>query len=339
MPLSLFFVQLIFYRFIAFPHDHFPTIQATPLARYSPRKLRGISIIPTLTIDHMIYTLSELSLYYHYYPPQRPPTKAGISKDNRQCLKMLSLLSLVIDTEGSGDVAAAFLHATAGKRIEWCYSKNRSCAPDETAYVTELFAIATNPTSSTHTKLTDIFSLVLCKCKDKIMAQLHKLYNRLRDLAKEDDFSFATLNPRAIVARNPLATQCDEEIRKLVGTERFHLECSLADLLKRWFQLLLSSLQHDLYFSLPANKCLVRKTITISFLLAQQPKASSILDITLLYPIRKLGDYYTAITVLVNEITKLNSVHERGVSIKEVSWWLSFLFSYMPESLSDKEKF
>jgi len=142
----------------------------------------------TPTIDYMVYTLSELGLYYHYHPPQRPLTDAAISKDNRRRLKMLSLLSLLIVTRGSGDVAAVSLHATAGKRIKLCYSKNRPCTPDEAAYVTELFATATNPTSSTHTKLTDLFNLVLNGCKDKIITRLHKLCSRLRDLAKADDF-------------------------------------------------------------------------------------------------------------------------------------------------------
>jgi len=285
--------------------------------------------MPTPTIDHMIYTLSELGLYYHYHPPQRPPTNAAISKDNRRRLKMLTLLSLLIVTEGSGDVAAVSLHATAGKRIELCYSKNRPCTPEETAYITALFAIATNPTSSTHTKLIDLFNLVLYGCKDKIIARLHKLCSRLRYLSKQDDFSFATLNLRARVAHNPMgtvATQCDEEIRKLVGIERFPLECSLANFLKKWFQLLLSSLQYDPCFDLQENERLVRETITISYLLAQEPKAASILDITLLHPIRKLGDYHAAISVLIKEIAMLNSGHECRVSIREVSW-LSFLFS------------
>ena len=280
----------------------------------------------TLTIDHMIYTLSELGLYNDYYPPQRLPTSAAISKDNQQRLKILNLLSLLIVTEGSGDVAAVSLHATARKGIQLCYSKNRPCTPDETAYVTELIATAANPTSSTHTKLTDLLNLVLCACKDKIMARLHKVCNRLRDFPKEEDFSFATLNPRARVAHNPVATECDAEIRKLVGIERFPLDSSLAEFLKRWFQLLLNSLQHDSCFDLQANKSLVREAITISYFLAQEPQAASILDITILRPIGKLGDYYAAISVLIKEITKLTR-HECGVSIKEVSWGLSFLLS------------
>ena len=277
----------------------------------------------TLTIDHMIYMFNELGLYYHFYPPQRVPTNEDISKDNRQRLEMLSLLSLLLVTEGSGDVAAVSLHATAGKGIQLCYSKNRPCTPDETAYVAELFATATNPTSSTHTKLTELFNLVLCACKDKIIARLHKLCNQLRDFAKEDDFSFATLN-----ARNFVATQCDAEIRKLVGIERFPLDSSLAGFLGGWFRLLLGSLQHDSCFDFQANKSLVREAITISYLLAQEPHARWILDITLpvLPPIRKLGDYYAAIMVLINEITKLTR-HGCGVSIREVSWGLSFLLS------------
>jgi len=281
----------------------------------------------TLTIDHMIYALSEFGLYYHFYPPQRIPRRAAISKASLQRLEMLSLLSLLIVTEGSGDVAAVSLYATARKGIELCYSKNHPCTPDETAYITELFATATNPTSSTHTKLTDLFNLVLCGCKDKIMARLRKLCNRLRDLSKQDDFSFATLNPQARGARNPVATRCDAKIRKLVGTERFPLDSSLAEFLKRWFQLLLSSLQHGSCFDLQANRGLVLEAITISYLLAQEPQTTSILGITLLRPIGKLGDYYAAITVLINEITKLNSGNECRVSIKEVSWWLSFLLS------------
>ena len=162
--------------------------------------------MPKPTIDHMIYALSEISLYYHYHPPWQPPTNAAISKDNLQRLKMLTLLSLLLVTEGSGDVAAVSLHATAGKRIQLCYSKNCPCTPDLTAYVTELFATATNSTSSTHTKLTNLFNLVLHKRKDKIITLLHKLYSRLTYLAKQDDLSFVTLNPRARVARNPVAT-------------------------------------------------------------------------------------------------------------------------------------
>ncbi|PUU81760.1 hypothetical protein B9Z19DRAFT_1121769 [Tuber borchii] len=185
------------------------------------------------TIDHMIYMLSELGLYYFYH---QPPTSRAISKHNQQLLRMLSLLSLIIVTEGSGDVAAVSLHATAGKGIELYYSKNHPCTPDETAYVIELFATATNSTSST----------------------------------KQDDVSFATSNLRARVDGNPMATQCDAKIRKLVGTERFTLECSLVDFLKSWFQLLLSSLQHDPFFDLPANESLLRDTITISYFLAQE---------------------------------------------------------------------
>ena len=275
--------------------------------------------MPTPTTDHMIYALSELGLYYHYYPPPPLlPAYADISKDNRWRLYKLGLLSLLIVTEGSGDVAAVSLHATADKGIELCYSKNRPCTPDETAYITELFTTATNPTSSTHTKLTDLFNLVLCGCKDKIIARLHKLCNQLRALAKEDDFSFATLNPGARVVPNPVATQCDAKIRKFVGIERFPLDSSLTEFLKRWFQILLSSLQHDPCFDLPANKRLVRETITISCLLAEKPNSMSILDIYLHTPIAKLGDYYAAIMVLIKEIKKY-SRHGCGVSIKEVS--------------------
>ena len=280
----------------------------------------------TLTIDHMIYTLSELGLCYHFEPPYWLPINVAISKANRERLEMLSLLSLLIVTEGSGDVAAVSLYATAREGIQLYYSKNRPCTPDETAYVTELFATATNPTSSTHTKLTDLFNLVLCGCKDKIIARLYKLCNRLRGLAPEGDFSFAALNPRPRVARKPVATQCDAEIRKLVGTERFPLDSSLTEFLKRWFQLLLSSLQHGSCFDLQGNKSFVREAITISYLLAQEPHAASILDYTLLRPFRKLGDYYAAIKVLIKEIRKLTR-HECGVSIKEVSWGLNFLLS------------
>ena len=272
----------------------------------------------TPTIDHMIYALSELGLYYHYYPPRREPTGTARWDGGTRRLKMLTLLSLLLVTKSSGDVAAVSLYATAGKGIELCYSKNRPCSQDETAYVTELFATATNPTSSARTKLSDLFNLVLCGCKDKIMARLHKLCNRLRDLAKEDDFSFATLNRQPRVAPNSVVTQCDANIRKLVGTERFPLDSSLTEFLKRWFQLLLSSLQHDPCFDLPANKRLVRDTITISFLLAQDFQALSILDGTLHRRFRKLGDYYAAITVLIKEIKKY-SRHGCGVSIKEVS--------------------
>ncbi|PUU81759.1 hypothetical protein B9Z19DRAFT_1121767 [Tuber borchii] len=237
---------------------------------------------------------------------------------------MLSLLSLLIVTEGSGDVAAVSWHATTGKGIELCYSKNRPCTPDETAYITKLFAIATDPTSPIHAKLIDLFHLILCKCKDKIITRLHKLCNRLRDLA-EPDFSFVTLNPQARAARNPVVTQCDAGIRELVGTERFPLDSSLADLLKRWFQLLLASSQNGSRFDLDGscldlqeNKRLVTEIIAISYLLSHEPQAASILDVTLLHLIGKVGDYHAAMMVLVDGITKLNSGHESGVSIKEI---------------------
>ena len=275
--------------------------------------------MPTPTINQMIYALSELGLYCRYSPPYREPTGTARWDGGTRRLTMLTLLSRLLVTKSSGDVAAVSLHATAGKGIELCYSRNRPCTPEETAYVTELFATATNPTSSAHTKLSDLFNLVLCGCKDKIIARLHKLCNRLRDLAKEDDFSFATLNRQPTVAPNSVVTQCDTKIRKLVGIERFPLDSSLTEFLKRWFQLLLSSLQHDPCFDLPANERLVRETITISCLLARDFQALSILDITLHRRFRKLGDYHAAISVLIKEITKMSSGHECGVSIKEVS--------------------
>ncbi|PUU81769.1 hypothetical protein B9Z19DRAFT_1062397 [Tuber borchii] len=245
--------------------------------------------MPTPTIDDMIYTLSALGLYY------------------------------------------VSLHATTGKRIELCYSKNHPCTLDETAYVTKLlFATATNPTSSTHTKLTDLFHLVLCNCKNKIIARLHKLCNRLRDLAKQDDCSFATLNPRPRGTRNPVATvatQCDAKIRTLVGTERFPLGSSLADFLNSVHEpsgLEPPSSHQELPRDL-SRRGIVATQPEISWRLVNntileemEPQAVSTLDITLLHPIRKLGDYHAAISVLINEIAKLNSCHECGVSIKEI---------------------
>lgn len=297
---------------LRFPHHLlFATVRANTL--------KGISMMPAPTIDHMIYTLSEIAVYCNYHPPQLGSTRTAVSEENRHRLEVLNLLSLLIVTGGPGDVAAVSLHATAGKRIELCYSKNRPCTPDEKDYITELFTIATNPTSSDNTKFSRLFKLVLRQCKDKIIARLHKLCNQLRYLDEPDDFLFVTLNSQAGVGHNPEATQCSALIRELVGTERFPLDSSLMDFLKKWFRQLLSSLQPGSCFDFQANRRLVHETIAISHLLAHSPQAGLIPDMTLVRPIRKLGDYHAAIWVIIKELANLNVGGECRVSIREVS--------------------
>ena len=309
----LFFVRSHSFRtiiFLQFPHHLlFATVQANTL--------KGISMMPAPTIDHIIYTLSEIAVYYNYHPPQPGSTRTAISEDNRHSLEVLNLLSLLIVTGGSGDVAAMSLHATAAKGIELCYSKNRPCTQDEKDYITELFTIATDPNSSDDTKFSPLFKLVLRKCKDKIIARLHKLCSRLRYLDEPDDFLFVTLNSQAGVGNN--STQCSALIRELVGIERFPLDSSLMDFLKRWFRQLLSSLQPGSCFDFQANRRLVHETIAISHLLAHDPQAGLIPDLTLVRPIRKLGDYYAAIWVIIKELAKCNVGGQCRVSIKEVS--------------------
>ena len=290
-------------------------------------------MMPAPTIDHMIYTLSEIAVYCGYHPSQPGSTRAAISEDNRHLLDALNKLSLLIVTGDPGDVAAVSLHETAGKRIELCYSKNRPCTPDETAYITELFTITTDPTSSGNIKFSFLFNLVLRRFKDKILARLYKLCDRLRELGKKDDYTFATLNSRAGVSHNPEATKCSAQIRKLVGTERFPLDSSLMDFLRSWFGQLLNNLQPGSCFDLQSNKRLVHETITISHLLAHKPQAALIPDPTLVHPIRKLGDYHAAISVIIEELAKLDVGGGGGVSLKEVSQRLGFFSSQMPKCL------
>ncbi|PUU81765.1 hypothetical protein B9Z19DRAFT_567158 [Tuber borchii] len=275
-------------------------------------------MMPALTIDHMIYTLSEIALHCNYHPPQQGSTRKFISEENQHRLQVLNLISLLFVTGGSGDVAAVSLHATSSKRIELCYSKNRPCTPDEKAYITELFTIATDPTSSGETKFSRLLKLVLRKCKDKIITRLHKLCNQLRFLDGPDVFLFVNLNSRAGAGHSPEATQCIAQIRELVGTERYPLDSSLIDFLKRWFQQLLCSLQPGSCFDMHANRHLVYDTIIISHLLANNPQAALIPDPTLVRPIRKLGNYRAAIWVTIEELAKLNVAGECRVSIKEI---------------------
>lgn len=72
-----------FCGFWSFPHYSFLPVPTLPLVRCSSivraKFLIGVSMMPTPTtsIDHMIYTLSEIAFYYHYYPAQRPSSSTG----------------------------------------------------------------------------------------------------------------------------------------------------------------------------------------------------------------------------------------------------------------------
>ncbi|KAI9853531.1 MAG: hypothetical protein M1813_002073, partial [Trichoglossum hirsutum] len=124
--------------------------------------------------DQLADVLSSVRQIRQHVPPE--PLLSG----NRQKhLNMLDGIALLLVTEGKGGAAAvSFLHSS--KSIKFYYAKNRSCTPQETAYVQKLLKMAkTLKLSESSEWVARALELVVQTRIKKVRGRMRKVTNKL----------------------------------------------------------------------------------------------------------------------------------------------------------------
>ncbi|KAG0134877.1 hypothetical protein HOY82DRAFT_590091 [Tuber indicum] len=285
------------------------------------------------TIDETIFALSNIAHKFEYHPSSPPPASSPIPECSLKRLKQLNLLALLLVTEGTGDVAATSIRITEELYPEVCFAKNRPCTPNEKSYIDGILSIVVNHSTSTKSKFTDIFNLVLNSCKKQITVRLKSICFRLRELQKLSIPSLLTLNVLTPQSHNPHLQQCEADIRSLVGEDAFSQDIALSDFLPIWFNHLCNRVEPNIPFDYERNDGLLYQALHISFFLVQGLRSTMLLDPTLYGSIAKLGDYVAAISVLIQETEKLDPLSLAALKFTEITppfpFYRKFPFDYL----------
>jgi len=274
--------------------------------------------MPRPTIHQISFTLGQLGLYYKYSPPTTDWTQSPITPTDQDESTNLNLLALLLVTTSPGGSAAVSFRRTGRGPPELLYSKHHPCSKEETDYIAQLFAIATNPDVASEVKHRDLFDLAIRYCKPKILSRLQKICAFLTNEGAENNFGIRGLDQPYEGDTHQQQTQYHTGIRNFVGTTMFPPGSPLPSFLKNWFHFLLQTLEPSSGFNYEARHNDIARTILISRLLVADPQNRRILDPELLYRLGKLGEYRVAVVALVRWIQNSNSDHLCHLKLTEV---------------------
>ncbi|KAG0134880.1 hypothetical protein HOY82DRAFT_668302 [Tuber indicum] len=270
-----------------------------------------------LPMDQMIYTLSEVH-FRKEYPRSQQPVLPADTQNTQPVQRFLYLLSRILVTEGRGGNAAVSLNITEENNIELCYSKPRQCTGEQASYIRKVFAIATDPTYPPDKKCVDIFDLVVAQCNTKIIELLQKVSIQLRALMEGNDLAIEPLKRPLDPASRLRISECETDIRELVGVNAFPEDTSLNYFIRKWFRHLIARVKPGADFNWKENDGLVFQAINIAYYLMRMPQTALTLDGTLYGRLGKLACYRTAVEALLSESERWDESTQRPLVVKEI---------------------
>jgi hypothetical protein len=229
------------------------------------------------------------------------PGLAGHVKPSKHLI-LLDLLALLLVTEPKSDVAATMLIIDQAPRFY--YSKNRPLTEDESHYVQKLFTYACDPMMTADGREAALLAEVIEKCRKKIMARVKNVLQRVKGLKNVAN--------HGISSDDCLPTEVRKKLRC-----RLHMEPdeTLQSFIANWLEWLGSARS-------PPD---LELAIYVAYLLSwSQEEMRSMIDFQLLRRIRKVGDYASAIMLLVSAIDLLSQQQRNELRIQEVSARASF---------------
>ncbi|PUU81813.1 hypothetical protein B9Z19DRAFT_1106184 [Tuber borchii] len=270
------------------------------------------------TIPQISYTLGQLAFYYKYSPPTTAWSQCLSPLESKSDLRILNFLSLLLTTGGPADRAAVSFSYTKDMGLQLFYSKCHPCSNEETYYVTQIFAIATNPQLPLPVKHNDLFHLAVMNCKAKISSRLHKASSCLKDLSIRKDFGILDRNSELEHESNSKPTPCDEYIRRYVDPEMFPNGSSLPQFLKKWFYSFLDTFGPDSSFVYPFQAINITRTLHVCYFLVVHPETRKILDPDLYYRLQKLAEYRPAIAAVIGWMGRFDSEALSTLKVTEI---------------------
>ncbi|KAL0631771.1 hypothetical protein Q9L58_009361 [Maublancomyces gigas] len=260
------------------------------------------STIPTAapsppSLDEMHLALSHIAFRRPPSPPRTPPLPCS-SPDTKN-LELSNLTSLLFVTASKGDVAAVIFRVLSKGRLELHYAKNQPCTNKEKAYIHRVFnIIARDDHRESYLLCWDILAQVILECKRKIKSRIQKICLRLEQLS-----------PSFAICEGACTTDTEETLHQQLSQSTFPGGVTVPELLHDWFTHLLKEAIVDVGS--------VHQTLCLAYYIGHAPQMHQILDAQLLRRVRKLGDYYRAALVLIQNAALLPRDQLRKLRIIE----------------------
>ncbi|CAZ83547.1 unnamed protein product [Tuber melanosporum] len=225
------------------------------------------------------------------------------SPGSRNRLESLDLLSILLVTESSDDVAAISIYRTAADRIELWYSKDRPCTEIEKANITKFIQSAARTAHLSKPAREDLLRIALRMCKRKVFACIYEARHLMVRFSRDGSYGII---PRASQADHDLRDAATIKLRRILGENDFPSGRSLEAFLTLLFQAIILAIRPGVPFDIAANVEFYFEAVIRCHALLQVPVIDTVIEGTLLGRLMEIADYYTAVAIAHREIQKLS---------------------------------
>jgi len=258
---------------------------------------------PSISMGQMVHALSKFS-----FLPRRnntPKMTSGTyhSRRSSRRLQFLDLLSVLLVTESPGDTAAISIYRGASDHIEIWYSKGRPSTEAEKASIVDFIrsAVEATPVSKPETKR--LLRIALNMCKYKVFARIYQARKLLLRLCLDGSYGII---PSASQADRDLRDKAKIKLLSMIGEDELSHKSSLERFLKNWFQDIILAILPSVEFDIGANAEFYFQTVVKCYSLLLLPGIDTIIEGDLLEKLRKISEYYTAVSTVHREVQKLS---------------------------------
>ncbi|KAG0643181.1 hypothetical protein HOY80DRAFT_880485 [Tuber brumale] len=251
----------------------------------------------------MVHTLSKFSFLPgdDYASSVTSSTCRSLGTRNR--LESLDLLSILLVTESSGDVAAISIYRTAADRVELWYSKGRPCTEIEKANIMNFIRSAMQATPLSRPAREDLLRIALGMCKCKVFARIHKARHLMVRFSRDGSYGII---PRASQADHHLRDAATIKLRRILGENDLPSGRSLEAFLTLLFQAIILAIRPGVPFDIEANVEFYFEAVIRCHALLQVAGIDTVIEGTLLVRLSKIAEYYTAVAIAHREVQKLS---------------------------------
>lgn len=294
----------------------------------------------SISMSQMVHTLAEFS-----FLPRGNCTStmmSGIyrSDGSSKRLQILDLLSVLLVSESPGDTAAISIYRASSEHIEIWYSKGRPSTKAEKASVVNFIRSAVKATLVSTPETKHLLRIALDMCKYKVFARIYQARQLLLYLCLDGTYGII---PSASHADRDLRDAAKIALRRILGGDELPPERSLEEFLTLWFQGIILAIQPGVKFDITANVEFYFQTVVRCYALLGLPGIDTVIEGELFEKLRKVSEYYTAVSIVHREVQKLSPGGKAHLisSIREVwltkypSLLLFNLTSYFPNTNTD----
>ncbi|KAG0126656.1 hypothetical protein HOY82DRAFT_614670 [Tuber indicum] len=255
------------------------------------------------SMGQMVHTLSKISFLpgIDYASPMTSGTYRSPGSRNR--LESLDLLSILLVTESSDDVAAISIYRTAADRVELWYSKDRPCTEVEKANITNFIQSVARTTHLSKPAREDLLRIALGMCKRKVFACIYEARHIMVHFSWDGSYGII---PRASQADHDLRDAATIKLRRILGENDFPSGRSLEAFLTLLFQAIILAIRPGVPFDIAANVEFYFEAVIRCHALLQVPGIDTVIEGTLLGRLMEIADYYTAVAIAHREVQKLS---------------------------------